>query len=101
ESESVDNPHSVHPLYCHCAHSVLVLRAMKKALLIGDEAPWSPDELKRWRHRVGLTQLETAVALGVSLRAIESWEGGKRTPSHPTLLRKQMRSIRPKKRGVA
>jgi len=39
------------------------------------------DWLKDLRERAGLTQLATAGRLGVTLRAVQQWEGAERDPS--------------------
>lgn len=36
------------------------------------------DMLKDWRHRLGMTQLEASVALGLSIGSIKSIESGRR-----------------------
>ena len=54
--------------------------------------PWQPyparrlmvDELREFRALLGLTQAGLAGALGVSLRAVEEWEGSRNPP--PTYL---------------
>jgi DNA-binding transcriptional regulator YiaG len=38
----------------------------------------SPAEIKADRQRLGLTQAAFADALGISLRAVEEWEAGRR-----------------------
>jgi putative transcriptional regulator len=43
-------------------------------------APVRPKEVRELRHKLGLTQAKMAVALGVSLATVKSWEGGGRTP---------------------
>lgn len=37
-----------------------------------------PDEIRAARLKAGLTQQEAAALIGYTLRAWESWEGGKR-----------------------
>jgi DNA-binding transcriptional regulator YiaG len=37
----------------------------------------SPDELKAWRARLGLSQAGLAEALGLSKRTYEAWEQGR------------------------
>lgn len=41
----------------------------------------SPAEIKEARQRLGMTQAAFADALGVSLRTVEDWEGGRRRPA--------------------
>ena len=64
----------------------------------------TPDELKEYRSRLGLTQAELAVRLGVSANTVARWEwGGSQTV--PVLLDRAMRDVeaeiaeQPKKRG--
>ena len=38
----------------------------------------TPAQLKAHRRRLGLTQAALAKALGVTLSAVEKWEGGQR-----------------------
>jgi DNA-binding transcriptional regulator YiaG len=38
----------------------------------------SPDEIRKAREEVGLTQTEAAERIWMSLRAWQDWEGGKR-----------------------
>jgi DNA-binding transcriptional regulator YiaG len=37
----------------------------------------TPDELKAWRKRLGLTQKKAAEALGVNLATLAKWETGR------------------------
>lgn len=37
----------------------------------------TPEELKRWRKRLGLSQQKAADLLGCSKRAIQNWEASK------------------------
>jgi transcriptional regulator with XRE-family HTH domain len=41
----------------------------------------TPDEIRAWRQRLGLTQARAAESLGVSPRYVEMLEAGDRTPS--------------------
>ena len=41
----------------------------------------SPEEIKQLRGRCGLSQPLFAMALGVSVKTLESWEQGRNTPS--------------------
>lgn len=36
----------------------------------------SPDDLKGWRERMGLTQRHASVLIGVGRRTYQAWEGG-------------------------
>ncbi|WP_110647221.1 NadS family protein [Salinicola peritrichatus] len=42
-------------------------------------------EARAARHRMGLSQAEFAELLGVSLRTLQEWEQGRRTPTGPAL----------------
>jgi transcriptional regulator with XRE-family HTH domain len=39
---------------------------------------WQPERMQAWRDRLGLTQTQAGEALGLSLRAIQHYEGGSR-----------------------
>lgn len=43
--------------------------------------PPSPDLIRTFRAAVGLSQVRLAEQLGVSSRAVEEWEAGRRRPS--------------------
>jgi putative transcriptional regulator len=43
----------------------------------------SPDEFRRLRQRLGLTQEQVAQRLGVTLGAVSRWEHGQRRISEP------------------
>jgi len=45
------------------------------------------EKLKEIRRRDGITQLQAAKQLGVSLGAVGNWESGKRTPDAEMLVR--------------
>lgn len=45
----------------------------------------TPETLKAWRSRLGLTQASAAEALGVPKRTLEGWEAG-RDMNHPKLV---------------
>ena len=36
----------------------------------------TPDDFRAWRARLGLSQVGASVALGVTPKAVENWEGG-------------------------
>ena len=42
--------------------------------------PLSPDDIRTFRKTAGYSQASLAEAMGISKRAIESWEGGAREP---------------------
>lgn len=42
--------------------------------------PW-PDMIRAARDHLGLTQVEFARRLGVSTRAVQTWEAGEREPA--------------------
>lgn len=42
-------------------------------------------EIKDIRARLGMTQAEFARAVGVTTRAVQTWESGARTPSTPAV----------------
>ncbi|MBQ2278835.1 MAG: helix-turn-helix transcriptional regulator, partial [Clostridia bacterium] len=44
------------------------------------------EKLKEIRRRDGITQLQAAKQLGVSLGAVGNWESGKRTPDAEMLV---------------
>jgi transcriptional regulator with XRE-family HTH domain len=39
---------------------------------------WQPEDIRAWRQRLGLTQTQAGDELGVTLRAIQHYEGGTR-----------------------
>ncbi len=47
--------------------------------------PVRPDDIRHYRGRLGLSQGALALALGMSKRGVEDWEGGRREP--PAYLR--------------
>lgn len=49
--------------------------------------PKMPNEIRRYRIGVGLTQLEVARVLGIRLATMSSWERGLTCPAGPMLLR--------------
>ena len=45
----------------------------------------SGDDIAALRHFVGLTQVEFAKAVGISVGTLRNWEQGRRTPEGPAL----------------
>ncbi len=56
------------------------------AAMPDEDAPWTADDLRAWRGRLGLTQAMAADAFGVHLHALKNWEGGRR-PVGPIIKR--------------
>jgi len=50
------------------------------------DVPWTPDKIRERRLELGLSQLELADRLGVSVRSVSSWETGDAKPRRGTLL---------------
>ena len=42
-----------------------------------------PDDVKRVRHKLGQTQVEFAIMIGVSVGTLRNWEQGRRVPEGP------------------
>jgi DNA-binding transcriptional regulator YiaG len=57
-----------------------------------------PDELKRIRSRLGLTQTQLAVRLGVTQNTVARWEIGDRriTPPMAQLIERIAKEVKPK-----
>lgn len=68
---------------------------LKKALiLLCLKRPMSAEELRQIRHRLGHSQAGLAGELGVSIRAVQSWEQGwRRVPPNIALLLRILRYI--------
>ena len=47
----------------------------------------TPEEIRQYRGRLGLTQAELATMLGVDPVSVSRWERGVRVPPMPTVLR--------------
>jgi hypothetical protein len=43
---------------------------------------WRPEEMRAWRDRLDLTQKQAGEQLGLTLRAIQHYEGGTRPIPH-------------------
>jgi putative transcriptional regulator len=46
---------------------------------------FNPLDIKKIREETGLSQSEFSVLLHVSIRTLQNWEQGRRTPTGPTL----------------
>lgn len=71
----------------------------RKVSLRPKDTPWSGDELKEWRERHNLSQVQAADALGFPPRSIEDWERGARKPAYPVSVRKLMEAYKPSRRA--
>lgn len=60
-----------------------LVRAQRKRLMAGDIR--SGQDVADLRAFVGLTQVEFAAALGISVRTLQGWEQGRRRPEGPSL----------------
>lgn len=49
------------------------------------------DELKRWRAKLGITQVEAALRLQCNYDTYVGWEQSRHAPSLPTVIRAMMR----------
>lgn len=47
---------------------------------------WTPDKIKQLRARLGLTQTEFGVRIGVTQNAVAQYETGKRRPGGSTVV---------------
>ncbi|ASC65041.1 helix-turn-helix domain-containing protein [Achromobacter denitrificans] len=54
---------------------------MKNAAPTAHSARWQASHISEARNRVGLPQTDFAELLGVSVRTLQDWEQGRRTPS--------------------
>ncbi|WP_088158971.1 helix-turn-helix domain-containing protein [Achromobacter xylosoxidans] len=54
---------------------------MKNAAPTARGASWQASHVSEARNRVGLPQTDFAELLGVSVRTLQDWEQGRRTPS--------------------
>ena len=54
---------------------------MKNAAPTARSVPWQASHISEARSRVGLPQTDFAELLGVSVRTLQDWEQGRRTPS--------------------
>lgn len=55
-------------------------KAKKKIVHVPELPSYSPQQIKEIRSRIGLTQTNLSIFLGVSSRTVESWEIGKSKP---------------------
>lgn len=60
-----------------------LVRAQRTRLMAGDIR--SGQDIADLRAFVGLTQVEFAAALGISVRTLQGWEQGRRRPEGPSL----------------
>lgn len=60
---------------------LLLLESIKQAKAGQGVVRHTVSEAVQARHQVGLSQKEFAQLLGVSVRTLQAWEQGKRTPS--------------------
>ncbi len=60
-----------------------LVRAQRQRLMAGDIQ--SGRDIADLRAFVGLTQVEFATALGISVRTLQGWEQGRRRPEGPSL----------------
>lgn len=77
----------------------------------GRVTTFEPDDVRAVREKLGTTQAEFALMIGVSVATLRNWEQGRRTPEGPALalLRVAARNPEavaealhaPKRRGVA
>ncbi|MEZ4266913.1 MAG: helix-turn-helix domain-containing protein [Myxococcota bacterium] len=60
-----------------------LVRAQRKRLMAGDIQ--SGRDIADLRAFVGLTQVQFAAALGISVRTLQGWEQGRRQPEGPSV----------------
>jgi len=60
-----------------------LVRSQRERLMAGDIR--SGRDIADLRAFVGLTQVEFAAALGISVRTLQGWEQGRRRPEGPSL----------------
>ncbi len=60
-----------------------LVRAQRQRLIAGEIQ--SGQDIADLRAFVGLTQVEFATALGISVRTLQGWEQGRRRPEGPSL----------------
>lgn len=53
----------------------------KRTVTITPVKTYSAEQVKSIRNRIGLSQTAFAGYMGVSLKTVEAWEGGRNTPS--------------------
>ena len=59
------------------------LDAPVKKVSVAPIAAFSASDIKRIRQDTGLTQVLFAAYMGVSLKTVEAWEGGRNVPAGP------------------
>lgn len=60
-----------------------LVRAQRQRLMAGDIQ--SGQDIADLRAFVGLTQVQFATALGISVRTLQGWEQGRRRPDGPSI----------------
>ena len=70
------------------------------AILRGEQAASriftiQPLEIKKIRHSFGLTEVEFAAMLGISVRTLRNWEQGRRVPEGPARVLLQVAAKHP------
>jgi putative transcriptional regulator len=71
-----------------------LVRAQRQRLIAGDIR--SGKDIADLRAFVGLTQVEFADALGISVRTLQGWEQGRRRPEGPSLALLRIAARHPK-----
>ena len=59
------------------------LEAPVQKVSIAPVVTFSASDIKKIRQDTGLTQILFAAYMGVSLKTVEAWEGGRNTPAGP------------------
>jgi DNA-binding transcriptional regulator YiaG len=71
-----------------------LVRAQRQRLMAGEIQ--SGKDIADLRAFVGLTQVEFATALGISVRTLQGWEQGRRRPEGPALALLRIAARHPK-----
>ena len=59
-------------------------------------APMRPDEVRAVRYKLGLSQSEFALMIGISLATLQAWEDGRHAPDGPAQARLRVAAKHPK-----